>query len=168
MSDQEQANIAETAVTDTDIVTKAGAPFKTEQAAVMTAEAKGISDSHTPVNIGERQWVLRKNDGAPEVSSEEVKSDEPSFKPEVSKKKFYRIKILEQGGPDGSGDVFITDASNGRPYLIQRNQEVEVPEGLYNNLIESVITRVEKDSSGEERERNVPRYAMQLLGEVYK
>ena len=78
----------------------------------------------------------------------------------------FRIVINESGeGPDAKRDVFVS--VNGFPCLIQRGKPVVVREGILNVLRESVTTQMMKDEqSGEDIYTDVPRFSLQILGEV--
>ncbi|MBZ0158398.1 MAG: hypothetical protein K8I29_19545 [Alphaproteobacteria bacterium] len=77
--------------------------------------------------------------------------------------KKYRIIIDEQDNTDKNNDVFVTDG-RGTPYLIKRGHEVVVPEGVVNVLKEAVYTLIEKNENGEEVRRDIPRFALRVLG----
>lgn len=81
-------------------------------------------------------------------------------------KKMFRIILDEQDNADKNNDQLVTDPSNGKQYLIKRGFEVDVPEGVVNNLRESVIDRLEYDANGEEVWRSIPRFAMRVIKEL--
>ena len=99
----------------------------------------------------------------PEVS---IVSPEPAEKENPLKQKLYKIILMEQDNNDKNQDQIVTDPSNMKQYLIKRGFEVHVPIGVVNNLRESVQLKLEYDENGEEVWRPIPRFAMQLLGEV--
>lgn len=120
----------------------------------------------------------------PEVKKEVVKVEEKVEEPEIKvapkkvaqkppvesrpakpKKKMFRIIIDEQDNSDKNGDVFVTDPSDGTPFLIQRGFEVDVPEGVVNNLKECIQEKLEY-KGGEERWRKIPRFAMRIIKEL--
>lgn len=82
------------------------------------------------------------------------------------KKKMFRIILDEQDNSDKNNDQLVTDPSDGKQYLIKRGFEVDVPEGVVNNLRESVIDRLEYDANGEEVWRSIPRFAMRVIKEL--
>ena len=117
---------------------------------------------------------------APEVTEEEVVEEEPVEEkapakkdkvipagkgPNKPKKRMFEIEIAENDGPDG-GDVFVTDPSDGTPFLIQRGQKVRVPEGVVNNLKESVTEKLSYDDEGNEVWKAISRFSMTVYGEV--
>jgi hypothetical protein len=121
----------------------------------------------------------------PETKEEAVKVEEKTEEPEIKvapgkiaqkaavksqpakpKKKMFRIIIDEQDNSDKNGDVFVTDPSDGTPFLMQRGSEVDVPEGVVNNLKECIIEKLEYDKEGNERWRKIPRYAMRIIKEL--
>ena len=81
-------------------------------------------------------------------------------------KKMFRIILDEQDNSDKNNDQLVTDPSNGKQYLIKRGFEVDVPEGVVNNLRESVIDKLEYDANGEEVWRSIPRFAMRVIKEL--
>ena len=116
----------------------------------------------------------------PKVAEEEVVKEEPVEEkaaakkekvipagkgPNKPKKRMFEITIAENDGPDG-GDVFVTDPSDGTPFLIQRGQKVKVPLGVLNNLRESVTGKLSYDDEGNEVWKDIPRFAMTDHGEV--
>lgn len=86
--------------------------------------------------------------------------------PSRPKKKMFRIIIDQQDNSDKNGDVFVTDPSDGTPYQIRRDFEVDVPEGVVNNFKECIQERLEYDREGNERWRSIPRYAMRIIKEL--
>jgi hypothetical protein len=98
----------------------------------------------------------------------QVKQVDPKLHPK-QKKKMYTIIIGERRGDDESQDVFVTDPSDGTAFQIQRGKEVEVPEGVVNNLRESVIEKLDKDrETGEESWRPVARFPFQIIKGPYE
>jgi hypothetical protein len=100
---------------------------------------------------------------APEVDEEAAKKE--SAVEENRGPRMFRIIINEQDNWDHNNDVPVTDPSTGVQYLIKRNEEVVVPEGVVNNLRESVIEQLEYDEDGNEKTRRIPRFSFQVLGE---
>jgi len=87
-----------------------------------------------------------------------------SSEPLESKRKF-KIVISEQQNTDDPNQVFVS--CNGNAFLIQRGQEVIIPEGILNVLKESVYEIPYKDTeTGEDKIRYVKRFAISELGEV--
>lgn len=82
------------------------------------------------------------------------------------KKKMFRIVIDQQDNWDKNNNVQVTDPSDGTQFLIKRGHEVDVPEGVVNNLRESVIEQLYYDDDGNERTRNIPRFAMRVIKEL--
>jgi hypothetical protein len=88
----------------------------------------------------------------------------PSGMREAGSKR-YRIIINESDGMDAKKkDVFVS--CNGFPCLIQRGREVCVREGILNVLRESVTTQLTKDDDNNDVYTDIPRFSLQILGEV--
>ncbi|MCK5606714.1 hypothetical protein KAR91_32730 [Candidatus Pacearchaeota archaeon] len=90
---------------------------------------------------------------------------DPKHRPK-GKKKMFRIILGEQDNSDKNQDQLVTDPSDGKQFLIKRGFEVEVPEGVVNNLKESIVDKLEYDENGNEVWRPIPRFALTELGEV--
>jgi hypothetical protein len=137
-----------------------------------TEGATGSEEVVVEVEVSEEE--------TPEVAEEEVIEEEPAEDevpakkdkvipagkgPNKPKKRMFEIMIAENDGPDG-GDVFVTDPSDGTPFLIQRGQKVRVPVGVVNNLRESVTGKLSYDDEGNEVWKDISRFAMTVYGEV--
>jgi hypothetical protein len=81
-------------------------------------------------------------------------------------KKMFRIILQEQENSDKNQDQLVTDPSNGKQYLIKRGFEVDVPEGVLNNLKESITERLEYDDNGNEVWRKIPRFSFTVVKEL--
>jgi hypothetical protein len=78
----------------------------------------------------------------------------------------YKILIHETGDKtESKRDVFVS--CNGFACLIKRGVPVVIREGILSVLLESVITTIEKDDdTGLDRTIDVPRFSLQIMGEV--
>jgi len=106
-------------------------------------------------------------DKAPEPEKSSAAEVDTRHRPPAAKKKrMFRIILGEQDNSDNNQDQLVTDPSDGKQFLIKRGFEVEVPEGVVNNLKESVVTKLSYDREGNEVWKDIPRFAITELGEV--
>ena len=78
-----------------------------------------------------------------------------------------KVRILIPSGHDEQGRCPVTVGVNGYAYLIERDKEVLVPEGVVNVLKlakESTAVRIEENGQIRVDFRESPRYPMQILG----
>lgn len=78
-----------------------------------------------------------------------------------------RIKIHAGPGPDGNDDVKVS--VNGKMFQIKRDTEVNVPQGVLSVLRDAVTTVTQlngtyEDGSMKYTERQVPRFAVEVIG----
>lgn len=139
---------------------------KEETEEIASEEEPEVPEDHYPEEdkIAEEESAIQASPPLP--GAEKGLAVEADPKLHVAKKKMYRIIIDQQDNTDRNNDAFVTDPSNGVPYNIKRGFEVDVPEGVVNNLRESVMERLEYDENGEEKWRRIPRYAMRVIKEL--
>ena len=119
-------------VIDPDNLTKAQ---MIEKFLAAQAEFHGIDSEGTP-----------STDGSPPDDATDT---------EVEKPKMFELTIFP-GGANETGDVFVSH--NNSDYLIKRDKKVKVPWGVIQVLKDAVVTKFERDSDDEMKERNMPRY----------
>lgn len=135
------------------------AVVKEEVQEVATEEVETEAPESETVEAVEEEQPVKK--GNP-IKEKIIPAGKGKDKP---KKRMFEIMIAENDGPD-NGDVFATDPSDGTPFQIQRGQKVRVPEGLVNNLRESVTGKLSYDNEGNEVWKDISRFAMTVYGEV--
>jgi hypothetical protein len=72
-----------------------------------------------------------------------------------------KVRFHAQEGGAGSDDIFVS--VNGRAYLIQREQEVELPRAVL-KVVENAEQTIFEPSGGGVRARRVKRFAYTVLG----
>ncbi len=153
-------------------------------AAVTDTDPEGPEETETEPEVSEEpDGAENHEDDAPENDIPEETTIKPDPVPtgparatvgeadqkhhvEKKKKKMFRIILDEQDNSDKNNDQLVTDPSDGKQYLIKRGFEVDVPEGVVNNLRESIQSRLEYDENGVEVWRNIPRFAMRIIKEL--
>lgn len=107
---------------------------------------------------------------AEEVPAVNVLETSPQGMPEAEMhpagNRRFKVLIHETGDKtEAKRDVFVS--CNGFACLIKRGVPVVIREGILSVLLESVITTVEKDDdTGLDRTIDVPRFSLQIMGEV--
>ncbi len=148
----------------------------TVEATEEVKEETVVEESAPEVETEETTEIAEEPESEEVVEEPEIKVDPTKVdsngktaekKPSRPKKKMFRIIIDEQDNSDKNGDVFVTDPSDGTPFQIQRNEEVDVPEGVVNNLKECIQEKLEYDKEGNEKWRKIPRYAMRIIKELW-
>lgn len=124
----------------------------------MTKAEKEVVESRVASRESiEKELVDKEHEETPadsKVASDPEDSRSPSNKPAKAPKppKMYKVRIAADDSPEGRSDVFI--GLNFHSYLIQRDKEVTVPEGVVEILRNTVI-----DTKGENGSPiRIPRY----------
>jgi len=127
----------------------------------LLAYAKDVKGLDLPKQI--RTETLRNKLLGTEASSVDVEENTQDAAPQKEK----RVKIIIQQSDTDGQDVFV--GVNGRPYLIQRGEEVEVPEHIVEvlrNAKRTVHTTVVDRQTGETslESREVLAYPFSIVG----
>ena len=143
---------------------------KEQKPTVEAAGSEEVQETEAEVEVSEEEVapeeeVAKEEKDAPKPAAKKEKVFPAGKGPNKPKKRMFKIMIADQDGPDNS-DVFATDPSDGKPFLIMRGQEVTVPVGVVNNLKESIQGKLSYDNEGNEVWKDVNRFAMTILGEV--
>ena len=94
-----------------------------------------------------------------------VVDEKPATKTRSRKAKSDRIKVRfhnQEGVPGGTDAIFV--GVNGRGYQIQREQDVELPNEVIHAIDNAVITKTERDSEGNEVDREIHRFPYSRVG----
>ncbi|HDN9019586.1 TPA: hypothetical protein P2I16_001585 [Aeromonas salmonicida] len=104
--------------------------------------------------------VTRDTNTAP--SAEAITGAPSTEQLELNKAKRVKIRISRDPNSRGNDDVYA--GVNGVAYIIQREKTVEVPEPVYQVLLQATETRYEQNDDGSLIPRTVQSYPVSLVG----
>lgn len=96
------------------------------------------------------------------ASSESVTGAPTAEQREINKTKRVKIKISRDPQSRGNDDVYAS--VNGVAYIVQREKVVEVPEPIYQVLLQATENRYEQTEEGLLVPRTVQSYPVSLVG----
>lgn len=106
------------------------------------------------------QGITRQENTAP--STQALTGTQSTEKRELDKQGKVKIRISRDPHSKGNDDVYAS--VNGVAYIIQREKVVEVPESIYQVLLQATEMRYEQTEDGSLIPRTVQSYPVSLVG----
>lgn len=99
--------------------------------------------------------------GDTKSAEQQAKEKQTKTTRKLAKAKKVKIKIASQDRPGGDRDVFV--GINGRTFLLKRDEELEIPEPVYELLEQTEVTYYKQEADGRLTPRKVKAYPITKL-----